>query len=66
MGIPFAERLSEFASDGKAKHRRVIYGCKTCGTHLTSDDEIVSTSFKGKTGPAILFNNMYFLYTEIS
>ena len=33
-----------------------IFVCTGCGTHLTSNDQIISKSFHGRGGRAYLFN----------
>lgn len=35
-----------------------IYGCNECGSHLTAHGELISTSFRGRTGPAWLFGRV--------
>lgn len=35
-----------------------IYVCQTCGTHLTSYNELISKAFRGRGGKAYLFNNV--------
>ena len=32
-----------------------VYGCARCGTHLTDEDELISTAFMGSHGKAYLF-----------
>jgi len=32
-----------------------VYSCRECGTHITASQELISTSFTGRTGPAMLF-----------
>jgi hypothetical protein len=33
-----------------------IYGCKTCKTHLSNHDDIISRNFRGQHGKAYLFD----------
>uniref|UniRef100_A0A7R9U7K2 Protein yippee-like n=1 Tax=Pinguiococcus pyrenoidosus TaxID=172671 RepID=A0A7R9U7K2_9STRA len=33
-----------------------IYCCSTCGTHLSTNDQIISRRFRGRGGQAYLFN----------
>jgi len=40
-----------------------IYGCNTCGTHLSSKDQIISKSFHGRGGKAFLMNDCINVYT---
>ena len=35
-----------------------IYACSNCHAHLSSNDDIVSKSFQGRTGRAYLFNTV--------
>lgn len=35
-----------------------VYECKGCGIHLTTSKELISTSFRGRTGPAWLFTKV--------
>ena len=32
-----------------------VYGCARCGTHLTEEDDLISTAFMGSHGKAFLF-----------
>ncbi len=51
-----------------------IYSCGTCGVHLTSYNELISKvsffniifkAFRGRSGKAYLFNNVY-LFKNLS
>jgi len=42
-----------------------VYGCARCGTHLTDEDELISTQFMGSHGKAILFNKIVNFYEGI-
>ncbi|SBS86221.1 zinc binding protein (Yippee), putative [Plasmodium ovale wallikeri] len=35
-----------------------VYSCSECGNHLSDPSELVSTSFRGRTGPAWLFSKV--------
>ncbi|KAI5292373.1 hypothetical protein KEM52_006406 [Ascosphaera acerosa] len=35
-----------------------IYGCASCGTHLADHDDIISRSFHGQHGKALLFDTV--------
>eukprot|EP00386_Alphamonas_edax_P008402 GDKI01027567.1.p1 GENE.GDKI01027567.1~~GDKI01027567.1.p1 ORF type:complete len:160 (-),score=50.35 GDKI01027567.1:531-1010(-) len=35
-----------------------IFSCECCGTHLASQEELISSAFRGRTGPAFLFNRV--------
>ncbi|GAB65830.1 hypothetical protein PCYB_073320 [Plasmodium cynomolgi strain B] len=35
-----------------------VYSCSECGNHLSDPTELVSTSFRGRTGPAWLFSKV--------
>ena len=39
-----------------------VYGCARCGTHLTDEDELISTAFMGSHGNAYLFNKIVNFY----
>jgi len=49
MGIQFLERLEA----------EEVYACRTCHTHLTTTNLLVSKHFTGKTGKAFLFSKVY-------
>lgn len=36
-----------------------IYACVACGTHLALKRHLLSTNFRGRTGPASLFDKIY-------
>ncbi|KAI9721877.1 MAG: hypothetical protein M1828_004972 [Chrysothrix sp. TS-e1954] len=39
-----------------SNHR--IHGCKNCKTHLATDEDVVSRSFRGQHGKAFLFESV--------
>ena len=39
-----------------------IYACSSCGTHVTSNDQVISKSFNGKHGKAYLVESCVNVY----